>query len=137
LSAELQVGEILEGKVSGIMKFGAFIDLDNGKSGLVHISEISNDYVDTVDDYLKKNQKVKVKVLSISDNGKVSLSIKQAQPKPKKTQVAEWSFDDRQKELSFEDKMLKFLKDSNEKQDQLKSRDGRRYSGKRKSSNQD
>ena len=137
MSAELQVGEILEGKVSGIMKFGAFIDLDNGKSGLVHISEISNDYVDTVDDYLKKNQKVKVKVLSISDNGKVSLSIKQAQPKPKETQVAEWSFDDRQKELSFEDKMLTFLKDSNEKQDQLKSRDGRRYSGKRKSSNQD
>lgn len=129
--SELVVGQILEGKVSGITKFGAFVDFEGGKSGLVHISEISDEYVEKVEDYLKRNQKVKVKVLSIADNGKVSLSIKQALPKSKKPLAVEWTVDDRQKEMSFEDKLSKFLKDSNEKQDQLKTRDTRRYTRRR------
>lgn len=126
----VSVGELVEGTVTGITNFGAFIQLPEGKSGLVHISEISHDYVEKVADYLKKDQKVKVKVLSISKEGKISLSIRQAKPKTNKPVEIEWiKTDDRQKTMSFEDKMNKFLKDSNEKMDQIKTRDTRKSSG--------
>lgn len=129
----VSVGELVEGTVTGITNFGAFIQLPEGKSGLVHISEISHDYVEKVADYLKKDQKVKVKVLSISKEGKISLSIRQAKPKTNKPVEIEWiKTDDRQKTMSFEDKMNKFLKDSNEKMDQIKTRDTRKSSGLKK-----
>ena len=71
-------GKIIEGTVSGITNFGAFIDLGEGKTGLVHISEVADDYVKNIHDYLKDKQKIKVKVLSIGKDGKISLSIRQA-----------------------------------------------------------
>lgn len=124
------VGEVVDGTVTGITNFGAFIQLPEGKSGLVHISEISHDYVEKVADYLKKDQKVKVKILSISKEGKISLSIRQAKPKTSKPAEIEWNkTDDKQKFMSFEDKLSKFLKDSNEKMDQIKTRDTRRSVG--------
>lgn len=76
---ELQVGSILEGKVTSITKFGAFVALDSGKSGLVHISEIANSFVNDVHDFLQEGQTVKVLVLS-TENGKINLSIKKALP---------------------------------------------------------
>lgn len=125
----VSVGEVVEGTVTGITNFGAFIQLPEGKSGLVHISEISHDYVEKVADYLKKDQKVKVKILSINDDGKISLSIRQAKPKTNKPVEIEWNKqNDLQKGMSFEDKLNQFLKDSNEKMDQLKTRDSRRSS---------
>ncbi len=126
----VSVGAVVDGTVTGITNFGAFIQLPEGKSGLVHISEISQDYVEKVSDHLKKDQKVKVKILSISDEGKISLSIRQAKPKTTKPVEIEWNkLDDKQKYMSFEDKISKFLKDSSEKQDQLKTRDSRRSTG--------
>ena len=77
---ELEIGAIQEGKVTGITKFGAFVMLPGGTSGLVHISEIANAYVSDVNDYLKVGDAVKVKILSVNEAGKVNLSIKQAQP---------------------------------------------------------
>lgn len=125
----VSVGEIVEGTVTGITNFGAFIQLAKGKSGLVHISEISHDYVEKVDDYLKKGDKVKVKVLSVTDDGKISLSIRQAKPKTTQPAEIEWNkTDSTQKSMSFEDKLSQFLKDSNDKMDQLKSKDGRKSS---------
>lgn len=125
----VSVGEVVEGTVTGITNFGAFIQLPEGKSGLVHISEISHDYVEKVADYLKKDQKIKVKVLSVSNDGKISLSIRQAKPKTHKPVEIEWTKqDDVQKSMSFEDKLNYFLKDSNEKMDQLKTRDNSRRS---------
>ena len=79
---ELEIGAIQEGKVTGITKFGAFVLLPGGKSGLVHISEIANAYVNDVNDYLKVGDAVKVKILSVNEAGKINLSIKQAQPSP-------------------------------------------------------
>lgn len=73
----LEVGNILEGTVVNITNFGAFIDL-NGKTGLVHISEVADTYVKDIKEYIKEGDKVKVKILGIDDNGKISLSIKQA-----------------------------------------------------------
>lgn len=78
---EPQVGSIVEGKVTGITKFGAFVTLEGGRSGLVHISEIANTFVNEVRDYLQEGQTVRVLVLS-AENGKLNLSIKRTQPKP-------------------------------------------------------
>ena len=123
----ITVGKVVEGTVTGITDFGAFVQLPGGKSGLVHISEISDDYVKKVADYLRKDQKVKVKILSISDDGNVSLSIRQAKSKTTKPIEIDWNRnDEKQKNMSFEDKLSKFLKESSEKQDMLKMRENRR-----------
>ena len=78
----LEIGAVIEGKVTGITKFGAFVALPEGKSGLVHISEVANSYVNDVNDYLSVGQTVKVRVISINEAGKINLSVKQAQPAP-------------------------------------------------------
>lgn len=131
----LEVGAILEGEVTGITNFGAFVQLPEGKVGLIHISEVSNVYVKDVHDFLKEHDKVKVKVLSIDERGKIGLSIKQLtpppaalQPKPQRPQA-----DNRERRggmrqqsarpvptLSFEDKLSKFLKDSDDRMLDLK-----------------
>ncbi len=109
----LEAGAIVEGTVKTITNFGAFIDLGDGVTGLVHISEISDDYVKSVSDYLEEKQKVKVKILSIDEaNKKITLSIKKAEP-PKSQQP-------KQQEMSFEDRLSKFLKDSEERQNDVK-----------------
>ncbi len=96
------VGKVVEGTVSGITNFGAFVQLPEGKTGLVHISEISDDYVEKVNDYLKKDQKVKVKILSINKEGKISLSIRQAKPKSNMPIEIDWDkTDSKQKNMSF------------------------------------
>ena len=74
----VEVGEIVEGKVTGLTKFGAFFELPEGKVGMVHISEVSTDFVKDIADYLEEGQTVNVKVLNIDKDGKISLSIKQA-----------------------------------------------------------
>ena len=79
---EFGVGSILEGKVTGITKFGAFVSLPGGRSGLVHISEIAYSYVNDVKDYLTEGQEVKVKVIGIDDNNRINLSIKKAMDPP-------------------------------------------------------
>ena len=76
---ELSVGAMLEGKVTGITKFGAFVLLPGGKSGLVHISEVANAFVSDVHDHVQIGQTVKVKVLSVSEEGKINLSMKRVQ----------------------------------------------------------
>lgn len=75
---QLEVGTILEGKVTGITKFGAFVELPGGKTGMVHISEVAPTFVKEIRDFVTENQMVKVKVMSISEDGKVSLSMKKA-----------------------------------------------------------
>jgi len=127
----VSVGEIVEGTVTGITSFGAFVKLPKGKNGLVHISEISHDYVEKVADYVKKGQKIKVKVLSISDDGKISLSMRKIKPKSSQPAELDWNNDNPQKGMSFEDKLSDFLKDSSDKMDQLKTRDSRRSNGMR------
>lgn len=127
---QLEVGEILEGKVTGITKFGAFIELPDGKTGMVHISEVAPTFVKEITDYVKENQKVKVKVLSIGENGKISLSMKkvieeeQLKNKPAKTSRPaniDWRDTKTSSEsMSFEDMMSKFKKASDEKMSDLK-----------------
>ncbi len=82
-----QVGDILEGKVSGITKFGAFVALPGGKSGLVHISEVANAFVSNVGDHVQLGQTVKVMLLSVTPEGKINLSIKRAVSEPPKSEA--------------------------------------------------
>ncbi|MDF3005116.1 MAG: RNA-binding protein [Oscillospiraceae bacterium] len=80
----VEVGSIVEGKVTGITKFGAFVELPGGKTGMVHISEIAATYVKEIRDFLQENQVVSVKVIAITPEGKVNLSIKRAmEPAPR------------------------------------------------------
>lgn len=122
----VSVGEVLYGKVLSVMPFGAFVEIEKNVSGLVHISELSASYIKDISDYIKKGDSVKVKVIKIDDNGKISLSIKQATLEQKEKQKKEskskkeairpaqidWGQDE--SELSFEDKLLKFKTDSEE-----------------------
>ena len=78
----VEVGIVVDGKVSGIREFGAFVQLPDGNTGLVHISEVAEEYIKDIKTYLNENQMVKVKVLSVGDNGKISLSIRKAIDKP-------------------------------------------------------
>ena len=82
---ELGVGAIVDGKVTGITKFGAFVALPEGKSGLVYISEIAYSYVNEVSDHLHEGQEVKVKIIGIDQSNRINLSIKQVEPPPQRT----------------------------------------------------
>ena len=125
----LEIGHIVEGKVSGITNFGAFIDLADGQTGLVHISEVAHNYVKDINEHLTLNQEVKVKVLSLDEKGKVSLSIKKAQEAPRRTRTApvfsgkpaeiDWS-NNEQKDMSFEDMMANFKQSSDARMLDLK-----------------
>ncbi len=116
----LEVGQIVEGKVSGITGFGAFIDLPDGETGLVHISEVARNYVKDINEHLSLNQTVKVKVLSLDEKGKISLSIKKAQenrparnaPFSGKPAEIDWESENSQKDMSFEDMMASFKQSS-------------------------
>ena len=120
----VEVGKIVEAKVSGITNFGAFVQLPDGKTGLVHISEVAEEYVKDINVHLKDNQIVKVKVISVDNNGKISLSIKKAlDPRPtfKSSKPAEIDWNKNASDnLSFEDRLSKFMKDSDEKMHDLK-----------------
>nr|WP_230896318.1 S1 domain-containing post-transcriptional regulator GSP13 [Salipaludibacillus sp. CUR1]MCE7792287.1 S1 domain-containing post-transcriptional regulator GSP13 [Salipaludibacillus sp. CUR1] len=87
MSGQYEVGSIVEGKVTGIKPFGAFVALDEKKQGLVHISHIAHGYVKDINEQLSVGDEVKVKVLSVDEeSGKISLSIKETQPKPERTE---------------------------------------------------
>ena len=120
----IEVGAVVEGEVTGITNFGAFLQLPEGKVGLIHISEVSNVYVKDVHDFLTEHQKVKAKVLSIDARGKIALSLKQLEEKPetpvkparpKEAPVVEKRAPRQAGPLSFEDKLSKFMKDSDDR----------------------
>ncbi|KXO14796.1 S1 RNA-binding domain-containing protein [Peptoniphilus sp. GNH] len=124
---DLAVGEITQGVVTGLAKFGAFVKISDELSGLVHISELSNSYVNRVEDVLSVGDNVTVKVLS-NEDGKLNLSIKQALPEEEvEVFENEPEFDD-----AFEAKLKKFLKVSQEKLESKRSRENFKSNGYRK-----
>ena len=132
---QIEVGNIVEGKITGVTNFGAFVQMDGGKTGLVHISEIALDYVKDINDFVKVGDKVKVKVVSVEPKGKISLSIKKvleeekAKAMSRPADVAMFT-NKADTNMSFEDKMNKFKLDSDEKMLTLK----RNFESKRGSS---
>ena len=132
---QLEVGMVLEGKVTGITKFGAFVELPGGRTGMVHISEVAPTFVKEIRDFVTENQTVKVKVLNINEDGKVSLSMKKAveapkgaprpaAPRPSRPGNFEWQGGGRRNASSepatFEDMMSRFKQTSDEKMSDLK-----------------
>ena len=133
---ELSVGQIVEGKITGITNFGVFVDLGENKSGLVHISEVARSYVNDINEFVKVGDTVKMKVLSIGEDGKISLSIKRAlenekavqQPRERKERRSTPPKPDgsytwmpkKSEPASFEEKMNKFKQTSDEKFSDLK-----------------
>ncbi|NLY11124.1 MAG: RNA-binding protein S1 [Firmicutes bacterium] len=123
----IDVGSVVEGKVTGITNFGAFVELANGQTGLVHISEVADAYVKDINDYLKQDDTVKVKVINVSD-GKIGLSIKQANPKSDSGSKVQnngrqerFMRGKRRNPLEdFEDRLSRFMKDSDERLQALK-----------------
>ena len=146
------VGDIVEGKITGISNFGAFVEIAPGKVGLVHISEVASQYVANINDIYSVGDEVKAKVISVEKN-KISLSIKQTEapsepskkeprekkkfsPKPKyqspgRPGDAVWEVSSHDDDLSFEDKLNKFKMASDEKLGDLKKKSGN--DGKRRS----
>lgn len=135
----IAVGDIIEGRVSGIAKFGAFVEIGEGKNGLVHISEISSRYVENVEDFVKRGDVVKVKVVSISPEGKIGLSIRQAEPpkerpvqakpaqsRPRRETVKNPSPENEGVDRGFEDKLERFLKESTERYEAIRCRQGKK-----------
>src|SRR3954469_17709674 len=121
----IEVGSKLQGKVTGITKFGAFVGLPDGSTGLVHISEVADNYVKDINDHLKVGDQVEVKVLNVEKDGKIGLSIKKAKDRPEPERKRSHSNSNSQrprqgrnndrnnpKPENFETKMAKFLKDS-------------------------
>jgi len=121
---ELEIGSILDGKVTGITKFGAFVSLPTGRTGMVHISEVAHTYVSDIRQHLAEGQEVRVRVLAVDKEGRVNLSIKKAQtPEPRSERapvLADARMPSRQREnLSFEDKLKQFMQDSQNKMSDL------------------
>ena len=147
-----EVGTIVKGKVTGITNFGAFVEIEGGKRGMVHISEISRSYVEDITKVLSVGQAVECKIISIADDGKLALSIKQAQPDadtkpqnkkreerkrpqrkytpaPKVTSPGDFEWQSSSTAgASFEDMMSKFKKTSEDKMSDLKRGESRGYS---------
>ncbi|NLA11246.1 MAG: S1 RNA-binding domain-containing protein [Firmicutes bacterium] len=110
----VKVGSIVEGVVTGITNFGAFVTLPNGDTGLVHISEVADSYVKDIHSHLKKAERVKVRVLSVDGGGKIGLSIRRALPDSGSRGFR------KEKRASFEDKLARFMKESDERLQDLK-----------------
>lgn len=115
----IEVGSKLQGKVTGITNFGAFVERWHGSTGLVHISEVADNYVKDINEHLKVGEQVEVKVINVEKDGKIGLSIKKAKDRPQQQQSRPSRNDFRPKE-SFEQKMNKFLKDSEDRLTSLK-----------------
>ncbi|RFU60341.1 S1 domain-containing RNA-binding protein [Bacillus sp. V59.32b] len=133
----IEVGSKLQGKVTGITNFGAFVELPEGSTGLVHISEVADNYVKDINDHLKVGDQVEVKVINVEKDGKIGLSIKKAVDKPEGQQQSYSGRprqgrgnDSRSKDFrskgnfqpkeNFDQKMARFLKDSEERLTSLK-----------------
>ena len=122
----LQVGDVVEGRVVKLLRFGAIVRLENGESGLVHISEIAPEYVASVEDYLREGDEVKVKVMGIKEEGRYELSIRRAEhPEQERRRPSR-----RPVSASFERRLSQFMKQSNSRQSDL-NRDRSRKRGRR------
>jgi S1 RNA binding domain protein len=137
----IEVGNKLQGKVTGITKFGAFVELAEGSTGLVHISEVADKYVKDINDHLKVGDVVEVKVINVEKDGKIGLSIKRAIDRPEKPVRSDRgdrgdsrgghsgrprhgsgrsNDNHRAPKENFESKIARFLKDSEDRLSSLK-----------------
>lgn len=127
---EFAVGAVLPGKITGITKFGAFVSLPENKTGMVHISEVANTYVNDIKDHLSEGQEVNVKIIGIDKDGRVNLSIKKTLEPPAPRQERSYPAGPRRQaapsSLTFEDKLKQFMTDSESKISDLRQHGDRK-----------
>jgi S1 RNA binding domain protein len=135
---EIVVGSVVEGVVTGITRFGAFVLLPGGKTGLVHISEVADSYVNDIKDFVKEQDQVKVKILSYDGSQKIALSIRQAKPgasavRPRSGGSSAGPGRGRgpARPQNFEDRLARFMKESEDKQADLRRHHDSRRGGHR------
>lgn len=137
----MEIGEVFEGVVTGITKFGCFVAFDGDKSGMVHISEVSNTFVNDINDAVAVDQQVKVKVIKIDEQGRINLSIKKAEPRPERTQKhrdkQDFHYTPKKKvvnmdEMTFEEKMKAFMSNSQERLTDVKHSNEKKTGARRK-----
>ncbi|WP_077623916.1 S1 domain-containing RNA-binding protein [Sediminibacillus massiliensis] len=117
----IEVGSKVQGKVTGITNFGAFVELPGGSTGLVHISEVADNYVKDINEHLTVGDEVTVKVINVEKDGKIGLSIKKAKDNPNAgRRNRNTKSNNRDRSESFESKMNRFLKDSEDRLASLK-----------------
>lgn len=144
---QIEEGAIVSGKVTGLTDFGAFVELEGGKTGMIHISEVAANYVKDIREHLAVGQEVKTKVISVTPDGKISLSIRKLIEQPKEPRVQKpqkprgerrppvWNGQKSNapaegEKQSFEDMMARFKQISDEKMTDLKrASDSKRGSG--------
>jgi len=147
---QIKTGEIIEGKITGITKYGAFVSIDKENAGMIHISEISDGFIKDINERLKLNQTVKAVVINVNQDGKLALSMKQA-PKDTASDAAEETAEkpgfEKPEEFvkndnslgatrNFEDMLNKFKKDSDEKMLDLKYLEPKKSGMSRRKTNQ-
>lgn len=126
---ELELGSVFDGKVTGITKFGAFVSLPMGRTGMVHISEVAYTYVNDIREHLTEGQEVKVRIMAVDKEGRINLSIKKAMDppvaEPRSERAPSYSAARGQaksrENLTFEDKLKQFMQDSQTKMSDIKS----------------
>ncbi|MBQ9534716.1 MAG: S1 RNA-binding domain-containing protein [Clostridia bacterium] len=133
---DLEIGKIYEGKVTGITKFGAFILLPGGKSGMVHISEVANTYVDDISKHLSEGQTVNVKLIGVDQQGRINLSIKKALPSEQKERASsaplQTAEPQKSEDDSFESKLKAFMQSSESRMSDIKSHNDKRSGSRRR-----
>ncbi len=147
---QLEIGKIYDGKVKGITNYGAFVEVpvEGAKpvTGMVHISEVANTFVNDIREFLTEEQDVKVKVLQVNEQGKISMSIKKAvteekppqKPRPRRQErdkgvVWEPKPQKPQSEMTFEDMMNRFKQNSEERMCDIKRNTDRKNGSRRRS----
>lgn len=148
---QIEEGVIVSGKVTGLTDFGAFVELEGGKTGMVHISEVAPNYVKDIKEHLAVGQEINAKVISVSPEGKISLSIRKLNEQPREKeqrqpqQRTQRPRQDRRpapnvwngqksdspasgEKMSLDDMIASFKKQSEEKQTALKRVDSKRGS---------
>ena len=148
---QIEEGVIVSGKVTGLTDFGAFVELEGGKTGMVHISEVAPNYVKDIREHLAVGQEIKAKVISVSPEGKISLSIRKLNDQPKEKEQRQpqqrmqrprqdrrpapnvWNGQKSDspsggEKMSLDDMIASFKKQSEEKQTALKRVDSKRGS---------
>ena len=134
---EIVVGAVVDGVVTGITRFGAFVLLPGGKTGLVHISEVADSYVNDIKEFVKEQDQVKVKILSYDGNQKIALSIRQAKPGASAVRPRSGGFSGGghargpARPQNFEDRLARFMKESEDKQADLRRHHDSRRGGHR------
>lgn len=144
----LETGKIYDGKVRSITNYGAFVEVaqedEKPITGMVHISEVANTFVNDIHEFLTEGQDVKVTVLQINEQGKISMSIKKALPKeekprpprrPNRDRPVNWESKPQKQEteMSFEDMMTRFKQNSEEKMGDIKRITDRKNKSRRRS----